>query len=270
LKFPLISIIIPVYNSKDRLPAALDSILSQDYTDYEIVIIDGLSTDGTIDLIKDYQSKTDKIRYKSEADKGIYDAMNKGMDMATGQWVYFLGSDDRLYSNSTLSVVAGHLSSTTNSVVYGNAEIVGNTAWSKNAEIYDGPFSFEKLLNKNICHQSIFYRAEFVKKEIGRYNINYRLCADWDLNLRCYAKTDFLFIDSIVAKFYGGGITSESDNDKNFSKEFMGNVIEYFKLSLYDPVINTPDFNRYHEVWTMQKKENFARYILNRLKMKFI
>jgi len=264
---PFLSIVIPTYNSEAFIGSALKSIISQSFTDYEILLVDGLSTDKTIEIAGDF--KEGKIKIFNEKDNGVYDAMNKGVDMAQGQWFYFLGSDDRLYENSTLSQIAGHLSTTTCKVVYGNAEIVGNTGWANDTEIYDGPFNFEKLLNKNICHQSIFYNAEFIKSEIGKYNINYSLCADWDFNLRCFAKTDFLFVDQIIAKFYGGGITTESNNDKKFSEDFLGNILKYFDLSLYNPVINTAKFNRYHEVWMMQKRSNYLKYILNRLKLKF-
>ncbi len=105
--------------------------------------------------------------------------------------------------------MADHLTSTNAKVVYGNVKVVGNTSWAKDGVIYDGSFDFEKLLNKNICHQAIFYNSGFVKGEVGNYNIDYKLCADWDFNLRCLAKTEFSFEPITVADFYAGGITTD-------------------------------------------------------------
>ncbi len=131
-----------------KLPVALDSIISQTFTDYEIVIIDGLSTDATLDIVKKYSYEKEKIKFSTERDNGTYDAMNKGMKTASGQWLYFLGSDDKLHSGTTLATVANHLTSTNAKVVYGNVKIVGNTSWAKDGTVYDGSFDFEKLLNK--------------------------------------------------------------------------------------------------------------------------
>jgi glycosyltransferase involved in cell wall biosynthesis len=265
---PFLSIIIPVFNAKEKLPVAIGSIVSQTYTDYEIVIIDGSSTDGSVDLIKSYSSANSNIRFISETDKGIYDAMNKGIELSIGKWLFFLGADDTFYEESTLSTIAGYLESTDSKITYGNVEIVGDTSWAKNKEIYDGPFTFEKLLNKNICHQSIFYKSDFIKNEIGKYNINYNLCADWDFNLRCYSKASFLYVDQIVARFYGGGVSTISNQDKEFSRDFLRNVMRYFNLPVFDPHLNDTNFNRFHEVLAMQRKSNFFKYIVNRLRVK--
>jgi hypothetical protein len=124
-------------------------------------------------------------------------------------------------------------------------------------------------LNKNICHQSIFYRAEFVKKEIGRYNINYRLCADWDFNLRCFAKTDFLYTNLIIVKFYAGGESTGNNVDEGFSRDFAANILKYFKISPFDPLVNNVDFFRFHEVLMIQKEENYLKYLIGKVKRKY-
>src|SRR5689334_2190715 len=98
--FPTVSIIIPTYNSEVLLETALESILRQTYPYREIVIIDGGSTDRTVDVIKHYSRHV--AYWVSEKDAGIYDAMNKGVEAATGDWLYFMGSDDQLYEADTL------------------------------------------------------------------------------------------------------------------------------------------------------------------------
>ncbi len=261
---------MPVFNGATKLSAALDSILSQTYTGYEIVIIDGLSSDGTPEIIKEYGHENKNIKFITEKDNGTYDAMNKGMNMSSGQWLYFLGSDDKLHSNTTLSNIVKHLVLSKSSVVYGNVKIVGNTTWAKDGDIYDGSFDFGKLLNKNICHQAIFYNSGFVKTEVGNYNTNYKLCADWDFNLRCLAKAEFSYVPLTVADFYAGGITTVKEKDVKFSRDFVINIIQYFKISAFSRYLNQKNFNWYQDVLLMQKQEDYFRYLLNRLKAKFL
>jgi len=99
--------------------------------------------------------------------------------------------------------------------------------------------------------------------------MNYKLCADWDFNLRCYSKSGFTYTDKIIAKFHGGGLTTSSDQDAEFSRDFVNNIIKYFKISLFNPAINSALFHRFNEVLVLQKKTNYLKYILNRLKIKF-
>ena len=91
----MVSIIIATYNSEKTLRRALDSVLNQTYQDWECIVVDGASKDNTIEIVKEYVSKDTRFRYVSEPDHGIYDAFNKGWKMAKGEWVMYLGSDDR-------------------------------------------------------------------------------------------------------------------------------------------------------------------------------
>ena len=98
----LISIIIPSFNSISLLPHALESILTQSFNDFEVVIMDNCSTDGTIKLIENYSAVDKRIQFYSEKDYGIYDAMNKGIKNAKGEWLFFMGSDDSFYDQDVL------------------------------------------------------------------------------------------------------------------------------------------------------------------------
>src|SRR2546422_844446 len=100
---PIFSIILPTFNSAAQIATALESILNQTFNDFEILVLDGCSGDNTIEIAKSY--KDTRIRIWSEKDEGIYDAMNKGIEKATGKWLYFLGSDDELYNNAILEKV---------------------------------------------------------------------------------------------------------------------------------------------------------------------
>src|ERR1700744_4382606 len=102
---PFFTIIIPTFNSEKTLQNALSSILSQNFTEFEILIVDGVSNDNTIKIVKENIEKDKRIRFISEKDNGIFDAMNKGIELSLGEWLYFLGSDDRLHNSSILRSV---------------------------------------------------------------------------------------------------------------------------------------------------------------------
>ncbi|HLY70454.1 MAG TPA: glycosyltransferase family 2 protein [Puia sp.] len=257
------SIIIPTYNSQKSILAALQSIVNQSCDDFEIVIVDGLSKDDTVSIVK--SRKDDRIKVISERDNGIYDAMNKGINRAQGDWLYFLGSDDQLYNDTVLEDVKKIQEKSNINVIYGNVKIVGEASWAKDGAVYDGAFDKKKLLKKNICHQAIFYRRNFIVDKIGYFNPNYKLCADWDFNLRCYAKDNFLYIDKIIANFFSGGESTKSFKDDNFRNDFLKNILSYFKISIFDPLVNDVDFSGYNEVLKLQKSRNYLKYLLSRL-----
>lgn len=248
--------------------SAFNSILKQKSNDYEVLIIDGGSKDDTIDIVKGVQATCKLVRYISESDKGIYDAMNKGVDLALGDWLYFLGSDDQLYDSNVLKDISGLVNTGQYNILYGDVQIVGDTSWAKDGEKYDGEFDLKKMLKRNICHQSIFYRREFIKKNIGYYNIAYKLCADWDFNLRCRSKTDFLYLPKVVARFNGGGESTDKHEDENFSRDFLKNILSYFNITVFDPLINNTEFSHYHEVLLLQKRYDYIRYLTGRVKKK--
>lgn len=223
------SIIIPTYNSDKTLKKTLDSIIKQSFQDFEVLIADGDSKDSTVEIAKSY--KDNRFKIFSEKDQGVYDAMNKGISKVTGDWLYFLGSDDELYDENILSKIYIELQEKKIKVLYGNVVMVGDTSWAKDKTIYDGEFDLAKIIKKNISHQAIFYHKTVFKK-LGLYNINYNVNADWDFNLRVYANFEFRFIDTIIAKFSGGGI-STVQKDKQFFKDKTIKIIEYFYFKLY-------------------------------------
>ncbi len=204
----LLSVVIPTYNSEKTIERCLNSLVSQTYCDFEICIIDGASSDETITKANNFRSYFNQIRIVSEKDKGTYDAMNKGVNVAKGEWIYFLGSDDEIHDENVFSDIFNTIIEKNCEIVYGNVHINGDTPWAKDGQIYDGEFDIKQLLVKNICHQAIFYRKKLFNK-LGKYNLRYPVCADWDLNLRFFPSTKSKYLDRIIANFYGGGISSE-------------------------------------------------------------
>ena len=235
---PFFSIIIPTYNSEKTLAKTLDTILNQTFSDFEVLIVDGDSKDKTLLIASEFNNP--KIKVFSEPDKGLYDAMNKGIALSKGEWLYFIGSDDYLYSDNVLLQIANKIKRTTRDVVYGNVLIKGDTGWAKDGQIYNGKFSFQKLLKSNICHQSMFYRKSFVEKNHLFYDLKYPVCADWDFNIRCRQLTDFAFTDTLVAVFNAGGISTGDQTFEPFleeRKEKYSHLYKKYKPSLSQRVV---------------------------------
>ncbi|MDD2741864.1 MAG: glycosyltransferase family 2 protein [Rhodocyclaceae bacterium] len=228
---PLISIIVPCYNSASHIERCISSIKAQVFDNYEIVFVDGASKDLTLKLLSTYAVLDDRIRVHSSPDSGIYDAMNKGVRLAKGKWLYFMGSDDCFYDQTVLSRISDYIDNTDAAMVYGSVQVVGDVKWAKNGSVYDGVFDDVKIQRKNICHQAIFYRGN-VLRDVGGYNINYRVCADWDLNLKIWAKHKTFYADMVVAKFIAGG-ASTAGTDPAFGKDFVENKKLYFGLERF-------------------------------------
>lgn len=200
----LVSVITVVYNGAATLEATIRSVIDQTRSNVEFIIIDGGSSDGSLDIIKRY---ADKITYWiSEPDKGIYDAMNKGIAASKADWLFFLGSDDVFYNDHVLSDIFGDALDKDYDFLYG--DVVGNDYKGR----YDGPFTFEKILIRNISHQAIFYKRSIFSK-IGNFDLRYRLHADWDLNIRCFADREMRikYTDTVIAKFGTGGVSAAHD-----------------------------------------------------------
>lgn len=219
---PKISIIIPTYEASKTLSVALESILEQSFTDYEILIIDGLSTDNTVEIAKSYNDK--RIRIISERDNGIYDAMNKGIRLAEGEWIYFLGSDDRLYDCEVLNIIYQTIKNNGWDVIY------GDVVFAISGKVYDGEFTKLKLLEKNICHQSIFTKKSVFNKT-GLFNIEYKALADWHFNIKWFNNKTVKrkYIGQIIAYYYEDGY-SFNNLDTNFTKDWNRNIKQYFPV----------------------------------------
>lgn len=209
---PLISVITVVYNGAATLERTILSILEQTYPHVEYIIIDGGSTDGSLDIIKKY---SEHIAYwVSEPDEGIYDAMNKGVQRASGEWILFMGADDILYN--VLHTIVPEL--TNKDTIY-----YGDVHFGSTAKVYNGRYNKYKLSIANICHQSIFYPARVF--QIYKYDLNYPVYADYALNLQCWADRRFRFkyLPVVVSLFAWGGasLSTNSMKDWRFERDKM-------------------------------------------------
>lgn len=200
------SIIIPTYNSEATIQAALTSVKIQQFSNFEVLVIDGKSSDKTIELSNQFRLEGLNLTCISEPDNGIYDAMNKGIAAAKGEYLYFLGSDDTLFNEQVLHQVADSINLQPADLIY------GNVLMSTSGQCYDGAFTYEKLLTKNISHQAIFYKRT-IFQQLGGYNLKYKLHADWDFNLTCFKNETVqkAYIELIVAHFTEGSTSSKPD-----------------------------------------------------------
>jgi glycosyltransferase involved in cell wall biosynthesis len=206
---PKISIIIVTLNVAGDLQNCLDSVYRQQYPAIEIVIMDGGSTDGTVDILKANDAKI--ACWKSEKDGGIYEAMNKALDFITGDWVYFLGADDVLFDDfSTL----GYQLKNNSLIYYGSVLMDGKK--------FRGETTAYQHSKSAICHQAIIYPKRVFEKY--RFNTKYRISADHELNMRAWKDEDFTFfyVDLVIAKFNHTGVSSLSiDEDLERDKSMV-------------------------------------------------
>lgn len=216
-----ISIITVTYNCANTLQATIDSVVEQNYPYIDYIVVDGASTDNTIDIIKSNNSNISK--WISEPDNGIYDAMKKGVVMATGDYVYFLGGDDTLYPRAIERVVA--LISDITSIYYGDVQLCGECHGT-----YGGRFDSFELIRRNICHQSIFYPRSIFTHRGYTFNLDYRTFADYVLNMELWgAGYRFIYTGIIVANFRVGGASMSGDTlfftrRKYLTKRYFGVV----------------------------------------------
>ena len=200
---PLFSIITTTYNCGSKIDQTWASLLAQDFADFEYLVIDGNSKDGTQERLA--AIKDSRVQFCSEPDRGIYDAMNKGIARAQGRYLFFLGAGDLLLTGA-LPKISRHLPDSNATLVY------GNVLMGAEESVYDGRFSKLKLCRRNICHQAIFYGRD-VFKLVGNYDLKYRILADWAFNLKCFGDgritTQFAPIN--VARFEPGGVSGGGD-----------------------------------------------------------
>jgi glycosyltransferase involved in cell wall biosynthesis len=239
----LFSIVVPTYNAGSTIERALQSVLEQSFRFFEVLVVDNQSTDGTLDIVRRLNDA--RIRVLSEKDCGIYDAMNKGIDLCRASWIYFLGSDDYLQDNLVLERIAGCIATGDFDVIYGQVII------EKTGEIYAGEFDARKLVFRNISHQAIFFKSNLFET-IGRFELKYKICADHILNVKWFFNNALRkkYIDIIVATFGSNGVSSKEDDIVKVA-ELPGVVRRYAGLGTYLKFyVFEPKLKRFRKKWT--------------------
>lgn len=199
----LISIVTVCRNCEANIAQTVESLLAQSFADYEYVVVDGASTDRTLEILEQYRDRMARMRVCSEPDQGIYDAMNKGVRRACGDYVYFLNAGDALYDSQTLSRVAEHLR--------GGLDLYYGDMWKNGgverypARICEGELV---LRERMICHQAIFARRQLLER--FPFDLRFRICADRDWLIRILrARGTYRRMDGvIVARYDEAGVSS--------------------------------------------------------------
>jgi len=201
-----ISIVTVCRNSEKSLARTIESVLAQTHPDWEHVIVDGASQDGTVELVKSYgQDYAGRLKLISEPDKGIYDAMNKGVGLCSGGLIGVINSDDWYEPGALQSAAEAAEAHPAADIVYGLVRIVS----ADGAEAGVERWSHKRLEERTICHQACFVKASAFMR-VGLFDLSYRLCADYDFLLRAKAAgCPFLPIDAILANFSSGGASSD-------------------------------------------------------------
>lgn len=207
-----ISIITVVYNNVTTLETAIQSVLSQTYRNIEYIIIDGGSTDGTLDIVDKYKTKISLVI--SEPDKGLYDAMNKGISMATGDVIGILNSDD-LYEDQYVikDVVLGFEENSNIDLLYGNLFYVKYSDTAKVSRNWVSQSYYPRFFDDGNVppHPSLFIKKGVYQK-ISLFNLNYKLAADYELMLRIFKVYNFksMYLNRYMVRMRLGGATNKS------------------------------------------------------------
>lgn len=211
----LFSIITVCYNSEKTIERTIKSVLNQTNKDYEYIIIDGGSTDNTLNIVMQYEPSFEgKLKYISEKDNGIYDAMNKGISMANGELIGLLNSDD-YYEHDALEIMNSKYETLDDKdkkhlVMYGFQRIVKD----------DKELAVEMYHHNNLDKQMISHPTCFVSrdtyKDFGMFDTKYRSASDYDLMMRLYHKTDTVFVPiyKVITNFERGGMSASGVGQK--------------------------------------------------------
>jgi glycosyltransferase involved in cell wall biosynthesis len=201
---PKLSVITVVYNGARDIERTMLSVLNQTYSNIEYLVVDGLSTDGTLEIIKKYQNR---IRLVSEKDAGIYDAMNKGLNMATGDYVLFMNAGDEIYASNTVTKV--FTTADDADIYYGETEMINDNGESLGQRRHKAPEKFTWRSFKygmSVSHQAIYIKLSLTEQ----YSERYHLSADIDWIIRAAKKAKKIVkVDGYVAKYLVGGMSKQ-------------------------------------------------------------
>ncbi|MDY0102513.1 MAG: glycosyltransferase family 2 protein [Lentimicrobium sp.] len=233
-----ISVITICYNSAHSIKTAIDSVLAQTHPDVEYIVVDGKSKDNTVEIIQSYGSGITK--FISEPDRGIYDALNKGIAMASGDVIGFMHSDDLFASDNTLAKVSELFHKTGSDSIYGDLEYVYKEDTNKVLRYWkSGNFSIRNLKMGWMPPHPTFYVKRAVYQKYGTFNTDYKIAADYDTMLRFLGKfrISTSYLPEVMVKMRVGGASNRSlkniirktkEDHKAIKDNDFGNILTLF------------------------------------------
>ena len=208
-----ITVITVCLNKGSEIERTIKSVISQTYQNIEYWIIDGLSTDGTINILKRYKKH---LNFISEKDKGIYEAMNKGIEKATGDYLLFLNAGDYFLSDYSVDILA--LKNSGEDLIYGNILVREDEfEWTK---LYPNLLSVDYFLKDTLPHPATLIKRLTINR-IGRFNIENTIVSDWEFFMTavCKFKVSYKYVNATITVFYANGISSDPKNRKVILEE---------------------------------------------------
>jgi glycosyltransferase involved in cell wall biosynthesis len=199
---PLVTLITAVFNGRSYLAKCLDSVLSQDYPNIEHIIIDGGSTDGTVDVLRQYDDRI--ALWRSEPDQGIYDAWNKALLEARGEWICFLGADDEFLPGAVSAYMALAAKNPQAEYLASKGRVVHPSGYE---EIYGHPWTWKKFSRRMYAlHVGSMHKTTLFQR-YGQFDTSYRITGDYEFLLRPRAELRFAFMPMVTVLVRGGGIS---------------------------------------------------------------
>ena len=220
-----ISIITATLNRAHTLEDTIKSVLAQDYQDYEYIIVDGKSEDNTVELIKKYEPLfAGRLKWISEKDRGLYDGINKGIRMSTGDVVGIINSDDFFHNTNTFSVIADAFKDNSVEVIFGDIRVVNPSNLKKTVR-FVSPWYFKPWMFRYgvMPPHATFYAQKKLFEKFGYYKLGYKITADFDLLVRFMMvnHVSYKYVPHTFLTFRNGGISSKLSNKMTLNKEIV-------------------------------------------------
>lgn len=250
-----LSIITINFNNRDGLRKTIESVVNQTWQEFEYIIIDGGSTDGSVEVIKEFADRIDY--WVSEPDKGIYDAMNKGIDKATGEYCLFMNSADIIYQATTLQDVINQLDGT---------DIISGHLLFEHGYVMIPPqtVTAKFFFTRTLPHQATFIRRNLF--EIQKYDCSYRIVSDWKfwIEMLAFENKSYKTIQSIVALFDNSGISSTNEDLRiQEQQQVLKSIFQPRVLSDYHTLLRGDTYEEKLYLVIKAHKFNKAFYTLN-------
>jgi len=244
---PKFSIITINFNDKIGLEKTIKSVINQTYTDFEFIVVDGDSSDGSKMVLEAHSEHL--TRWISEFDNGIYHAMNKGIRMATGDYLLFLNSGDILIDQDVLYAAAERIDGSVD-LCYGNIHFKQKDKTTKVG--FPSKLTFDFFFDNNLSHQATFIRRVLFDR-LFMYNEDFKIAADWEFFIYavCKANVSYLHLNQFITVYDGAGISSDENSRKTITEERSITINNYF-----------PAFKEDYERLSLFKQRRVKQFLL--------